>query len=141
MLKATFLLTIFSISIFTFSCKSKEQQKADELKKEVELLHDELMKTTEDLIKLRTKLGKELNQANNPIKRGKIKVSISLINSAESFMEDWMKFDGDNKPKADDNLDDAVKFYEKQLKELARMEKEMSEALEKGKEQLEKLTE
>ncbi|MFY0675456.1 MAG: hypothetical protein JXQ87_18815 [Bacteroidia bacterium] len=141
MLRATFLIAVFSVSFFTFSCKSKEQKQADELKKEIELLHDELMKTTEDLIKLRTKLMNNLKEENNPIKRGKIKLSVGLINSAESFMEDWMKFYGDNKPKADDSIDDAVKFYKKQLKELGRMEKEMAEALEKGKEHIEKLTE
>ncbi|MGB0429544.1 MAG: hypothetical protein ACPGLV_03660 [Bacteroidia bacterium] len=141
MLKYSFYLVLISISVLTFSCKSEQEKQAEELKKQVEDLHDDLMMKTEDLVKLRTKLGKELNQTNNLIKRGKIKVSITLINSTESFMEDWMSFYGKNKPKAEDSLDDSIKFYEKQLKELGRMEKEMNEALENGREFIKKMTE
>lgn len=140
MSKFPFLAVLFSISILTFSCKSPEEKKAEELKLRVESLHDDLMKTTEDLIKLRTELAKTSNKSGNMIQRTKVKATISLINAAESFMEDWMSFYGENKPGVDDSIDDSLKFYEKQIKELERMSVQMNEALEQGKEWLEKMT-
>lgn len=140
MSKFPFLAVLFSISILTFSCKSPEEKKAEELKLRVESLHDDLMKTTEDLIKLRTELAKTSNKSGNMIQRTKVKATISLINAAESFMEDWMSFYGENKPGVDDSIDDSVRFYEKQIKELERMSVQMNEALEQGKEWLEKMT-
>ena len=132
-----FLFT--GLFLFTYSCKSAEEKKAEELKLKVEQIHDNLMMKTEDLIKLRTELAKSSNQSGNMIQRSKVKVTIGLINAAESFMEDWMKFYGDNKPTLEDSIDDSIGFYEKQIKELERMEKQMDEALEKGKEWVEKL--
>ncbi|MBI1184191.1 hypothetical protein GC194_07960 [bacterium] len=134
------LLTIFSLLLIgTFSCKSAEEQRAAELKKEVLEMHDVLMKKTEDLVKMRTQLAKAQNQSKSMVQRTAIKSTIILINAAESFMEDWMQYYAQNEPKADAEIDAVVDFYEKQLKELNRMNIQMDDALEKGKEWLKKM--
>lgn len=135
--------SLFSFILFMsfgfFACKSQEKQRVDTAKKEVLALHDELMKKTEDLVKMRTELGKAQNKSNNPIHRAAMRSTITLINAAESFMEDWMDYYAKNEPKADAKAEDAIFFYEKQAKELNRMGAEMDEALEKGQAWLEKM--
>lgn len=121
------------------SCKSQEEKRAEALKKEVHQLHDDLMLKSEDLAKLKRDLGKQLKHAKNPIQSGAMKGIILLINAAQSFMDDWMKMY--KEPDMEKDLDAAIKYYEKQLSELERMQSEMLEAEGKAKEWIEKFKE
>jgi len=103
---------------------------------EVDQLHDELMKKSEDLEKLRRKLAETTKEAKNPIQSKAMRGLILLIDAAQSFMTDWMKMY--NEPSTEEGFDKAIKYYEQQLGELKRMESQMLEVETKSKEWIEK---
>ncbi|MBI3142559.1 MAG: hypothetical protein HYZ16_07010 [Bacteroidetes bacterium] len=137
-MKHTVILLFASLAIWGYGCKNEEEKRLEELEKEVLSLHDALMVKTENLVKLRTELGKAQRNVGNPIQRTAMKGIVALINASESFMEDWMAFFAKNKPTAETEIKDAIAFYENQLKDLDRMQKEMEEAYAKGLEWIEK---
>ena len=57
------------IGLFSVSCKSAEEKKAEHIKKEVLELHDELMIQTEKLGKLKKELHQKRANASNRAER------------------------------------------------------------------------
>ena len=137
MAKAILYSFICSAILFVQSCGTGMSSQRGSLEKEVLAMHDELMIKTEDLIKLRKELAKARLKTKGKGKRDQAKDVIVLINAAESFMEDWMRFYGNNKPEEKDDDEKAITFYTEQVLELVRMQEQMQDAEKEAKELLE----